>query len=90
MFTHVILSVREGFPKEETWMSIATHVLHFEKLVAYVACCSVAFHRVGVESTWPSTIFVFWKLKLIPNSAADLTHTHSVLPVFGIQFFLVR
>ena len=36
MFTHVILSVREGFPKEETWMSAATHVLRFEKLVAFV------------------------------------------------------
>eukprot|EP00435_Cladocopium_sp_Y103_P049464 s864_g14.t3 len=34
-FTHVILSVREGFPREETWMSVATHVLHFEKLVAF-------------------------------------------------------
>lgn len=34
-FTHVILSVREGFPREETWMSVASHVLHFEKLVAF-------------------------------------------------------
>ena len=33
----MILSVREGFPREETWMSVASHVLHFEKLVAFVS-----------------------------------------------------
>ena len=36
-FTHVILSVRENFLKEEMWVSAATHVIHFEELVAYDA-----------------------------------------------------
>lgn len=35
MLSHIVLSVREGFPREENWLKIATHVLHFEELVAY-------------------------------------------------------
>ncbi|CAE7748608.1 unnamed protein product [Symbiodinium sp. CCMP2456] len=35
MFTHVIVSVRQGFAEDPAWMKVATHVIHFEELVAY-------------------------------------------------------
>ncbi|CAE7944484.1 unnamed protein product, partial [Symbiodinium sp. KB8] len=35
LFTHVIVSVRQGFAEDPAWMKVATHVIHFEELVAY-------------------------------------------------------
>lgn len=35
MFTHVVVSVREGFPPDPAWMDVATHVIHFEDIVAH-------------------------------------------------------
>lgn len=35
MFTHMIVSVRQGFAEDPAWMKVATHVIHFEELVAY-------------------------------------------------------
>ena len=34
LFSHVIVSVREGFPPDPEWMRVATHVTHFEEIVA--------------------------------------------------------
>lgn len=34
MFDHVIVSVREGFTPDPTWMEVATHVTHYEDIVA--------------------------------------------------------
>mmetsp|Transcript_116041 Transcript_116041/g.335113 ORF Transcript_116041/g.335113 Transcript_116041/m.335113 type:complete len:290 (+) Transcript_116041:46-915(+) len=34
MFTHVVVSVREGFPVDPDWMRVATHVIRFEDIVA--------------------------------------------------------
>lgn len=35
MFTHVIVSVREGFEPEPTWTKFQTHLTHFEQIVAH-------------------------------------------------------
>eukprot|EP00437_Effrenium_voratum_P021603 CAMPEP_0181411144 /NCGR_PEP_ID=MMETSP1110-20121109/7716_1 /TAXON_ID=174948 /ORGANISM="Symbiodinium sp., Strain CCMP421" /LENGTH=268 /DNA_ID=CAMNT_0023533739 /DNA_START=12 /DNA_END=818 /DNA_ORIENTATION=- len=35
LFTHVVVSVREGFEKDPAWMKVATHVINFEELVSY-------------------------------------------------------
>jgi len=35
MFTHVLVSVREGFPEDPAWMAAATHVIHFEDIVEH-------------------------------------------------------
>merc|ERR1712039_66671 len=34
MFTHVVVSVREGFSPDPDWMNVATHVTNFEEIVA--------------------------------------------------------
>lgn len=34
MFTHVVVSVREGFQPDQNWMGVATHLTHFEEIVA--------------------------------------------------------
>ena len=31
--THVIVSVRDGFPPDDNWMRYATHIIHFEDIV---------------------------------------------------------
>ena len=33
LFTHVVCSVREGFPPDPNWMRVATHVTNFEEIV---------------------------------------------------------
>lgn len=33
LFSHVIVSVRDGFPEDPDWMKHATHVTHFEDIV---------------------------------------------------------
>lgn len=35
MFTHVVVSVREGRPPDPAWMEVATHITHFEEIVEY-------------------------------------------------------
>ena len=35
LFTHVVVSVREGFPRDPAWMEHATHTIHFEDVVAH-------------------------------------------------------
>ncbi|CAK9079085.1 unnamed protein product [Durusdinium trenchii] len=35
VFSHVVVSVRENFDADPAWMSVATHLIHFEELVAY-------------------------------------------------------
>lgn len=37
LFTHVVVSVRMGFPEDPDWMKVATHVTHFEEIVAHDA-----------------------------------------------------
>jgi len=47
MFTHVIVSVRKGFPEDAAWMRAATHVIHFEDIVEHDAAGeNVGAHRV--------------------------------------------
>ncbi|CAM9583079.1 unnamed protein product, partial [Heterosigma akashiwo] len=33
MFTHVVVSVRQGFPEDPAWTAVASHVVHFEDVV---------------------------------------------------------
>lgn len=35
MFTHVVVSVREGFQEDPDWMKVATHLTHFEDIVKH-------------------------------------------------------
>lgn len=35
LFSHVVVSVRENFDADPAWMNVATHLIHFEELVAY-------------------------------------------------------
>merc|ERR1739845_252341 len=35
MFTHVVVSVRDGFAPDPDWMKVATHVTHFEEIIAH-------------------------------------------------------
>lgn len=35
MFTQVVVSIRGGFPPDPDWMKVATHVTHFEDIVAH-------------------------------------------------------
>ena len=41
MFTHVIVSVREGFQPDPAWMNVATHVVHYEDIVDSARVLSV-------------------------------------------------
>merc|ERR1712061_31590 len=34
MFSHVVVSVREGFEPDQDWMVVATHITQFEQIVA--------------------------------------------------------
>ena len=33
MFTHVIVSVRDGFPTDPNWINVATYIVHYEDIV---------------------------------------------------------
>lgn len=35
LFTHVIVSVRKGFPPDPDWVKVATHVVHYEDIVEH-------------------------------------------------------
>ncbi|CAK0826773.1 unnamed protein product [Prorocentrum cordatum] len=35
LFTHVVVSIRDGFPPDPDWMKVATHVTRFEDIVAH-------------------------------------------------------
>jgi len=43
LFSHVIVSVRQGFPEDPDWMKVSTHVVHFEDIVE----CNEAEGKVG-------------------------------------------
>ena len=42
LFSHVVVSVREGFDADPAWIQVATHLLHFEELVAYNKAAGLA------------------------------------------------
>eukprot|EP00440_Ansanella_granifera_P005678 gb/GFBE01006163.1/.p1 GENE.gb/GFBE01006163.1/~~gb/GFBE01006163.1/.p1 ORF type:complete len:217 (+),score=49.39 gb/GFBE01006163.1/:1-651(+) len=55
MFSSVVVSVRQGFPPDPDWMKAATHVIHFEDIVAH----DDAGKKIGREAfceTWRITL----------------------------------
>lgn len=49
LFTHVIVSVRQSFAEDPGWMAAATHVIHFEDIVAGEGAGAVRVLRALAE-----------------------------------------
>eukprot|EP00929_Paragymnodinium_shiwhaense_P061672 TRINITY_DN30830_c0_g1_i1.p1 TRINITY_DN30830_c0_g1~~TRINITY_DN30830_c0_g1_i1.p1 ORF type:complete len:276 (+),score=6.80 TRINITY_DN30830_c0_g1_i1:46-873(+) len=81
LFTQVIVSVRQGFQPDPAWMAVATHVTHFEDIVAH----DESGQKIGAVKVLKELAAHLGITSLTDNDFCQIDYALMAMPIPGDQ-----